>query len=120
LDWSLFQVDLKRLRDSGHLERSGLWRQSTGEKDLEVTIELPPSGVVLCDGIHLAHPAVRPLFDKVVLLEVPPREALERSERRDLHRNPEAYRAFKASVAATFDISYFQRNRTSVDAVMRL
>jgi uridine kinase len=119
-DWSTFEADLKQLRDTGHLKRSGLWRQSTGEKDLEVTIELPPSGVVLCDGIYLAHPAVRPLFDKVVLLEVPSQEALKRSERRDLHRNPEAYRAFKASVAATFDISYFKRNRVSVDAVIRV
>jgi|GEM_PF-7126410 len=57
---------------------------------------------------------------RIIAFKVPSQEALERSERRDLHRNPEAYRAFKASVAATFDISYFKRNRTSVDAVIRL
>jgi uridine kinase len=119
-DWSVFQADLKQLKDTGHLKRSGLWRQSTGDKDLEVTIELPSSGVVLCDGIYLAHPAVRPLFDKVVLLEAPAEEALERSAIRDSHRNPAGYRDFKASVAATFDVSYFIMNRASVDAVIRL
>lgn len=104
-NWSVFQADLKQLRDTGHLKRSGLWRQSTGDKDLEVTIELPSTGGVLCDGIYLAHPAVRPLFDKIVLLEAPAHEALGRSETRDSHRNLEGYRAFKALVAATFDVS---------------
>ena len=70
---------------------------------------------MLCEGIYLAHPAVRPFFDKVVFLEAPSHAALERSARRDSHRNPEAYQAFKASVTISFDLPYFVKNRAAGD-----
>jgi len=117
-DWELFGADLKQIRSTGHLKRSGLWRQSTGAKDLEIIIELPTSGVVLCEGIYLAHPAVRPFFDEVVFLEAPSHAALERSARRDSHRNPEAYQAFKASVTISFDLPYFVKNRAAGDTLV--
>lgn len=116
----MFEADLKELRNTGHLKRSGLWRQSTGEKDLEIAIELPCPGVIFCDGIYLLHSSLRSLFDKVVLLEVASHEALERSAERDSHRNPEAYQALKASVAAKFDIPYFARNRAAADTAIML
>jgi uridine kinase len=117
-DWELFEDDLKQIRNTGYLKRSGLWRQSTGAKDLEIIIELPNSGVVLCEGIYLAHPAARPFFDKFVFLEAPSHAALERSARRDSHRNPEGYQAFKTSVTISFDLPYFVKNRAACDTLV--
>ena len=44
--WSMFEADLKQLRDTGHIKRRGLWRQSSGENDLEVVVELLSPGVI--------------------------------------------------------------------------
>ena len=54
-------------------------------------------------------------YDKVVFLEAPAHAALGRSARRDSHRNPEAYQAFKASVTISFDLPYFAKNRAAGD-----
>ena len=75
---------------------------------------------MLCEGIYLAHPAMRPFFDKVVFLEAPSQTALERSASRDSHRNPEAYKAFKASVTIAFDVPYFVKHRAAGDTLLLL
>ena len=50
---------------------------------------------------------MRPLFDKVALIEVPPQVALERPASQDSHRYPEACQAFKSSVTIAFGVPNF-------------
>jgi hypothetical protein len=63
-------------------------------------------------------PVTVSFFDEVVFLEAPSHAALERSARRDSHRNPEAYQAFKASVTISFDLPYFVKNRAAGDTLV--
>jgi uridine kinase len=108
-DWQLFVVDLDQLRSRGSLKRSGLWRQSSGEKDLEVSLSLATSGVIICDGIYLLHEEVRAHLNQTVLLKTTPESALARSIQRDHHRNPKNYQDFKSLVTAEYDIPYFEK-----------
>jgi uridine kinase len=119
-DWVALKRGLFALRDHGALKASSLWRQTTGEKNLEIDIHLPENGVIFCDGIYLLHQPVVDWLDAVVVLEVASGTALERSAARDAHRNDGIYQRFKESVANEFDQPYFAKNRGAADRVISL
>lgn len=116
-DWDAFICDLDHLRTAGELHLNAAWRQSTGEKDLTVNLRVsnPSRTVLVFDGIYLLHPPIRGLLDQVMLLEDSAEAARVRAEGRDAHRVESAYLQFKADVARSFDVPYFERLSASAD-----
>jgi hypothetical protein len=95
----------------------GAWRQSTGEKDLAVSLTAvnQSSAVVLVDGIYLLHPEIRAHLDRILLIEDTAVSARAKAEGRDAHRAETPYLGFKAHLAEKFDAPYFAKYRAFAD-----
>ena len=121
-DWEAFVQDIDRLRQTGKLHLNSAWRQSTGEKDLVVELQIsdPPRTVILIDGIYLLHEPIRRLLDCVMVIEDSSDNARKRAEARDLHRAEGDYLAFKARLAESFDVPYFERLSALADIRVRV
>lgn len=110
-DWTSFVSDIDRLRRKGELQLHSAWRQSTGEKDLRIDLRVRnlQSALILVDGIYLLHPPIRALLDRVIVIEDIAENARKRAKTRDAHRAEGEYLAFKAALAESFDVPYFQK-----------
>lgn len=117
-DWDKLAVDLEALRSLGSLQLVNVWNQQTGEKDLSVDVRVGSDAVIICDGIYLLDPEVQTLSDVTVLLEVSPKVARQRAEKRDEHRSESAYLQLKDSLMQRYDIPYFEKHRDAADIII--
>ena len=120
-DWNLLLKNLKELRKTGKLHLKNAWRQSTGEKDLQIDLQLPKGHcVILVDGIYLLHPLIRKELDRVILLTISNQLSIERSALRDQHRSDAEYLHWKAKLLESFDSPYFERYGGNVDLEVKI
>jgi uridine kinase len=108
-DWNRLFQDLKILRDTGRLQITDGWDQTTGNKGLKVELVAGVNELIWVDGIQLLNDPIVSLSDLVILLKTSPSVANERGVVRDSHRSDALYLAYKASLTQKYEVPYFAK-----------
>ena len=118
-DWEKMKADLLHLQDTGQTVLIDAWDQQTGLKNLKVPLELPESGLIICEGIYLLHPDITEVTDCIVFLDVSKDVCRKRAEARDGHRSSPEYLAYKAALVEKYDVPYFEEYKKNADIVIK-
>ncbi|MGB4759140.1 MAG: hypothetical protein WBP26_03710 [Candidatus Saccharimonadales bacterium] len=117
--WKKFSDNLITLQTTGTLDFQGAWDQSTGEKDLNLNLEVPDDGVIVVEGMYLFEESTRNLADYTIMIEPDIDNATKRAQVRHQSRNPEEYLAIKERWHREYDVPYLQGYQSGVDLVVK-
>ena len=117
-DWAAFREGLQTLQTTGHLRLNNAWNQSSGEKDLDISITATPGQCILVEGVYLFEPSVKDLTSSIVLIDSDIDLAIKHALQRQAHRNPGEYLSVKALWYKQFDKPYIEQHRFEADVVV--
>jgi uridine kinase len=117
-DWDALIRDIEILRDTGLVNITDGWDQSTGNKGLKIELTAGPNDLIWVDGIQLLNEPIVSLAELVVLLNTTEAVATERGADRDSHRSDAHYLAYKAGLARKYEVPYFAKYSKVADMVI--
>ncbi len=113
-DWQKFHDDMNNLQSTGKLIFHRAWNQTTGEKDLDLELQVGHDGIIVIEGMYLFEDLTRTLANYIIMIEPDIDKATQRAQARHQQRNPGDYLAIKERWHREYDVSYLKKHAEKV------
>ena len=125
-DWDALQQAIEQLTATGSLTISSGWDQKTGDKNVDITLNLPEeSAPIICECAYLLHLPLINQVDCVVLVDTLADVANQRLYDRegDKFSEPfltyENFLAYRETLTEKYDLPYFAVYRHHADIILK-
>ena len=117
-DWDSLIAQLLSLQATGELRLNNAWDQSSGEKNLSISIN-SAHGPIVVEGVYLFEPYVRELANLIILIQSDMERSTLAALQRQAHRNPNEYLKIKKLWYIGFDKPYFDSHIEDADIIFK-
>lgn len=125
-DWNALQQAIEKLITTGNLTISSGWNQKTGDKSVDITLNLPKENTpIICECAYLLHLPLINQVDCVVLVDTLADVANQRLYDRegDKFSEPfltyENFLAYRETLTEKYDLPYFAVYRHHADIILK-